>query len=314
MKLNFPFRLASMVLLLSGTALAHQDQSHVIPGNLWRAWSFEPWVVAGLLLTLGLYMLGLQRIRTTVSRWKITSFIAGTAVLALTLLSPLHRLGSELFSVHMTQHELLMLIAAPLLVMGQPGTPMLWAFPLSLRVRLGRAIKQPMIEKTWKTVSAPLAAWMIHGVTLWLWHVPVLYQATLDSELVHATQHATFLGTALLFWWTLLHGRGDRMTYGAAVVYVFTTAVHTSVLGALLTCSSKLWYPAYIGRTAAWGLSPLEDQQLGGLIMWVPASVVYIAIGLWLFAAWLRESDRRLAYTQSADLLSTPLPQGGRDA
>jgi putative membrane protein len=104
------------------------------------------------------------------------------------------------------------------------------------------------------------------------------------------------------------------MTYGAAVVYVFTTAVHTSVLGALLTCTSKLWYPAYVGHTAAWGLSALEDQQLGGLIMWVPAGVVYIAIGLWLFAGWLRESDQRLLYTRTSDLIRVPLRRGAPDA
>lgn len=214
----------------------------------------------------------------------------------------------------MTQHELLMLIVAPLLVVAQPGTPILWAFPVSLRIKLGKAVKQPLIGRTWKAVSSPFSAWIIHGISVWLWHIPFLYQATLDNELVHATQHITFLGTALLFWWTLLHGRGERMTYGAAVVYVFTTAVHTSVLGALLTCTLKLWYPAYIGHTAAWGLSALEDQQLGGLIMWVPAGVVYIAIALWLFAGWLRESDQRLLYTRASDLIRVPLREGGPDA
>lgn len=314
MKFRYTFRLAASVLLFPMLTVAHEDHSPVTPANLLRAWSFEPWVIAGLLLTLVLYLFGLRRIRISVPKWQITSFIAGATALALTLLSPLHRLGSELFSAHMMQHELLMLIAAPLLILGQPGTPVLWAIPVSLRIKLGKAVKQPMVVRTWKAVSSPFSAWMIHGVSVWLWHVPVLYQATLDNELVHAIQHATFLGTALLFWWTLLHGRGDRMTYGAAVVYVFTTAVHTSVLGALLTCTSKLWYPAYIGHTAAWGLSPLQDQQLGGLIMWVPAGVVYIAIGLWLFAGWLRESDRRLVYAQSTELMHVRFPEGGRDA
>jgi putative membrane protein len=104
------------------------------------------------------------------------------------------------------------------------------------------------------------------------------------------------------------------MSYGAAVMYVFTTAVHTSVLGALLTVSSKLWYPIYDGRTLAWGLTALEDQQLGGLIMWVPAGLVYVAIGLWLFAGWLRESDRRLSYSQSNEVLASTAIRGGHDA
>jgi cytochrome c oxidase assembly factor CtaG len=142
----------------------------------------------------------------------------------------------------------------------------------------------------------------------------VFYQATLDHELVHAAQHTTFLVTALMFWWALFYGRGGRMSYGTAVVYVFTTAIHTSVLGALLTCSARLWYPAYLGRTDTWGLSALQDQQLGGLIMWVPAGLVYIALGLWLFAAWLRESDKRLAYSRSSNLLCGLHTKGAQDA
>jgi cytochrome c oxidase assembly factor CtaG len=223
-------------------------------------------------------------------------------ILVLTLMSPIHELGSQSFSAHMAQHELLMLIAAPLLVLGRPGIVMLWALPPRARVALGHFAKLSPIAKSWTCISSPLAAWLIHGSTLWVWHVPVLYQATLQSELVHAAQHATFLGTALLFWWTLIHGSAGRMSYGAAVAYVFTTAVHTSVLGALLTCSGRLWYPIYQGRTALWGLSALDDQQLGGLIMWVPAGVVYIVLGLWLFAGWLRESERRFSYSRAAEL------------
>jgi cytochrome c oxidase assembly factor CtaG len=314
MKLRYTFRLATSLLLVPTLTFAHEGQSPVTPANFWQAWSVEPWVIASLLLTLTIYLLGLRRIRTRVLKRQITSFSAGIAALALTLLSPLHRFGSELFSAHMTQHELLMLVAAPLLVMGQPGTPMLWAFPISSRIKLGKAVKQPVLARTWKAVSSPFSAWIIHGISVWLWHIPFLYQATLESELVHAAQHITFLGTALLFWWTLFHGRSERMTYGAAVVYVFTTAVHTSVLGALLTCTSKLWYPAYVGHTTAWGLSALQDQQLGGLIMWLPAGVVYIGIALWLFAGWLRESDQRLLYTRTSDLMRVPLREGGPDA
>jgi cytochrome c oxidase assembly factor CtaG len=303
MKILRTLRIAGWMLMLPLPALAHEGGEHVAPGNLWSAWSFEPWVIAGIVLTSTLYIMGLRRMRSTVPRWQIGSFVAGIAALVLTLLSPIHRLGAELFSAHMTQHELLMLIAAPLLVLGRPGTPMLWALPFAVRVRLAHMLNGPLFAPPWQAISSPFAAWLIHGVSLWVWHVPVFYQATLNSELVHAAQHATFLATALLFWWALIHGRGGRMSYGIGVAYVFTTAVHTSVLGALLTCSTKIWYPIYEGRTAPWGLTPLQDQQLGGLIMWVPAGLVYIAIGLWLFAKWLEESERRLAYSQSTDLL-----------
>jgi putative membrane protein len=305
MKWSLKFALVSGFPLLPSLACAHETADRVSPRHLWSAWSFEPWVVVALTITAALYLRGVVVMKSSPPKWQVVSFTAGMLALTLTLLAPIHRLGSELFSAHMTQHELLMLIVAPLLVLGKPGTAMLWAMPVSMRSRLARVIKLPAVARSWSAISSPIAAWLIHGVTLWVWHVPVLFQATLNSEWVHAAQHASFLGTALLFWWALIEGHGGRMSYGAAVAYVFTTAVHTSILGALLTCSSMLWYPIYAGRTAAWGLTALQDQQLGGLIMWVPAGLVYIAIGLWLFAGWLRESDRRLAYARSTDMLRT---------
>jgi putative membrane protein len=178
---------------------------------------------------------------------------------------------------------------------------------------MGHGFAMKIVAQSWRILTIPIAAWLIHGITIWIWHVPALYQATLESEWVHATQHLFFLITALLFWWTLLAGRSN-MQHGVAVAYVFTTAVHTSVLGALLTCSTRLWYPIYEGRTEPWGLSALQDQQLGGLIMWVPAGAVYVALGLWLFARWLRESDRRLAYTRSSELLLAKGNTGAQDA
>jgi cytochrome c oxidase assembly factor CtaG len=126
-----------------------------------------------------------------------------------------------------------------------------------------------------------------------MWHIPALYQATLDNELIHALQHICFLGTAVLFWWTLIHGSYGRLGYGVAFLYVFTTAVHTSVLGALMTFAQRIWYPIYDGRTAPWHLTPLQDQQLGGLIMWIPSGTVFLVVGLAMFAAWLGESERR---------------------
>ena len=129
-----------------------------------------------------------------------------------------------------------------------------------------------------------------------MWHIPALFNATLTHSWVHAAQHASFLGTALLFWGSLLYGHMGRRAYGTGILYVFTTAIHTSILGALLTFASSPWYAIYQRTTAFWGLSPLEDQQLGGLIMWVPAGLVYVVVGLWLFASWIRDSDRRSSF------------------
>jgi putative membrane protein len=132
---------------------------------------------------------------------------------------------------------------------------------------------------------------------LWAWHAPSLFQATLTSDWVHTAQHLSFLLSALFFWWAVLHERtGDAagMNRGMALLYVFTTAVHTSILGALLTFSPSVWYPAYSQTAPAWGLSALEDQQIGGLIMWVPAGLTYIFAAMLIFTAWLRESEWRV--------------------
>jgi putative membrane protein len=296
-------------MFTAGRLFAHKEPVRVQPDTVLLAWSWEPWIIAALIASAVLYSRGILQLRRasgssgSLPGWQITSFAVGWLTLVLALLSPLHKLGAALFSAHMTQHELLMLIAAPLLVMGHPLIAFVWALPQRWRPRLGRLVKSKWISSPWQGISAPLAVWLIHGSTLWMWHIPVLYQATLNTELVHALQHATFLITALLFWFTLIHGRYGRMGYGVAVLYVFTTAVHTSILGALLTFAQNLWYPIYETRTAPWGLSPIEDQQLGGVIMWIPAGVVFIVIGLALFAAWLGESERRLTYTRTATLL-----------
>jgi cytochrome c oxidase assembly factor CtaG len=126
-----------------------------------------------------------------------------------------------------------------------------------------------------------------------VWHVPALYDAAVEHESIHALQHAMFVGTSALFWWGLIYGRYGRVGYGAAVFYVFTTVVHTGILGAAMTFSGIPLYPVYAAPAAARGIDVLEDQQLAGLIMWIPAGIVLTLFGLALFAAWLGEAERR---------------------
>src|SRR5919204_4951568 len=291
-------RLAWVVILsLAGTscALAHEGRPH----DLWTSWDCEPGIVLGLALTAWLYARGVRSLWQTsaagrgIQPWEAISFGAGWLALGVALISPIHALGRVLFSAHMTQHEILMLVAAPLLVLGRPIVPFLWALPKTAAVSLARWSKTPVWFHTWRTISNPFVAWTIHAIVLWSWHIPALFQATLESEFVHALQHASFLFSALLFWWAVIHGRRRALGFGLAVLYMFTTALHSGLLGALLTFANSVWYPAYAERTAAWGLTPLEDQQIGGLIMWIPAGLVYVAAALALFAGWLRESEAR---------------------
>jgi cytochrome c oxidase assembly factor CtaG len=252
-------------------------------------WTFDPAILASLASVALLYAFG-ARTRRGVSRMQILCFWSGWGILAAALVSPLHYWGEMLFAAHMTQHELLMVGAAPLLILSRPLIPMLWALPGPQRRGIGRVVKKTGLLSAWRAVSRPLPAWLLHAAALWLWHTPVLFQAAIRNNTMHALQHISFLGSALLFWWSLLYSR-KRTAYGQSVLYVFTTAVHSSILGALLTFAHSPWYPAYRFTAGFAGLTPLEDQQIGGLIMWVPAGVVYLGAGLSLFALWLRESD-----------------------
>jgi putative membrane protein len=274
--------------------------------DLQHTWTWFPLVVLMLCVSFSLYTAGLIRSRShkrvhILRNWQATSFYLGWILLAAALISPMHKIGSALFFVHMTQHELLMLVIAPLLVLGRPLIAFLWTVPAKWRESLGRASKRRVVATPWKIITAPVFVWLAHAVALWIWHVPALYDAAINSELIHAGQHAMFLGTAVLFWWTLVHGCYGRMGYGIAVLYVFTTGLHTGILGALFTLTDRVWFGIHEGRTAAFHMTALEDQQLAGLIMWIPAGVVFILVALALFAAWLGESERRTAYTRLSD-------------
>ena len=268
------------------------------------AWDWEPGIVVPLVIFAVLYTRGLrllwdEHVGRGIRRWEAASFAIGWLVTALALLSPLHALSEQLFSAHMVQHELLMVVAAPLLVVGRPLVPMLWAFPSAARRRIGRVGRRRGLKSAWHFMSLPLVAFFIHGAAIWLWHVPTLFQATLTSDAVHALQHLSFLGTALLFWWTIIQGhapggRARAVSFGVAVLLLFGTALHSGALGALLTFSRGVWYPVYANAAAAWRVTPLEDQQLAGLIMWIPATFAYLVAALTLFASWLRASEERV--------------------
>ena len=268
------------------------------PHDLAGAWVLEPGILIPLLLSAALYVLGVRALWRSeagrgIRRWEAALFAAGWVTLAIALVSPLHALGEVLFSAHMAQHVLLMGIAAPLLVLGRPLIPFLWALPIGWRRNAGAGAKLRPVRAAWVALTQPMVAWILHATAILVWHIPVLYDATVASDAMHTFQHGSFLGTALLFWWSLIHGRERRLGYGAAVLYLFGTVVISGGLGALLTFASRPWYVSYLGVTRAWGLTTLEDQQLAGLIMWIPAGLPYLIAALALLAAWIREAERR---------------------
>jgi len=229
----------------------------------------------------------------------VACFAAGWLALALALLSPLDEIAEQLFSAHMVQHELIMIIGAPLIVIARPMPTILWAFSRRWRRAIGRLIHAHAIRSAWHRATGPFAACLIHGVVIWTWHIPSLFQLTLHSEVVHAVQHFSFFGSAVLFWWSVIHVHA-RSRRGTAIISLFATAIHTSVLGALLTFSPTPWYPYYGSLGGRWGLSPIADQQLAGLIMWIPASVAYLVACLSVAYRYLRESEWTVAEAERA--------------
>jgi putative membrane protein len=258
-------------------------------------WNIEAWVIASLAVAAVLYVRGVRALWRATARGRgitgvnVSCFAAGWLAVALALASPLDALGEALFWVHMVQHEVLMLVAAPLLVLGRPLAAWAWAVPPGWLRALARPARLAIVRRGWRALTAPFPAWLFHAAALWLWHVPVLFNAALASDAWHVLQHLSFFATALVFWWACLGHWWGRPASGAAVIYILTTMMHTGALGALLTLSRTPWYA---NTPEPWGWTPLEDQQLGGLIMWVPAGAVYLAFGLALFARWLDPPTR----------------------
>ena len=265
--------------------------------DLWSAWTLSLPITIPLAAALVLYVIGMRVLwgragnGRGVGAWRAAAFAAGWLALVIALVSPLHALGESLFSAHMAQHELLMTVAAPLLVLGRPLVPALFALPPGARRGASSWTQAPAFRRAWVRLTRPGTAWLLHAIAIWGWHLPRLYDAALPNDLVHTLQHLSFLGTALLFWWTVLHPSWSGR--GLAMLSLFTTMLHTGALGAILTVSSAVWYPAYAGTTPVWGLTPLEDQQLGGLIMWIPGGAAYLVAALALLGNSLRESERR---------------------
>ncbi len=250
-------------------------------------------VVVLLAVAAVMYGAGFMRLNAHVHArrewwWRASAFALGWVLLALALLSPLDAAAGRSFALHMVQHEVLMLVVAPLLVVGRGLPTFLWSLPHDARLAVGRATRWPWVRSAWDSLTSPFSAWLLHALALWLWHVPQFFNAAVVNGAIHDWQHATFLLTALIFWHALLRA-GRQAARGMGLVYLFTTTIHTGVLGALLTFAPRPLYATLdAGLRDATALTPLEDQQLGGLIMWVPGALVYVSVALLLAVRWLR--------------------------
>ncbi len=270
--------------------LAHQAQPPE-PHDLWAAWSLHPLAVLGLVLPACLYLRGRARTSRGHEKGRERCAALGMIVLAVALLSPVDALGGALASAHMVQHVMLTMVAAPLLALGSPLATILMGMPRGLRQFASELPRVVVLRSVLQPMRRPIVAWVLHVAALWVWHSAVLYDAAVRHPLIHAVEHLSFIATGILFWHTVLGGRRRAVSAGTGLMLVFTMALQGVLLSALLTFASTPWYGAYT-MTRKWGLDPLTDQQLAGVIMWIPGGLIYLGAALGLLAAWIREGDR----------------------
>jgi cytochrome c oxidase assembly factor CtaG len=252
-------------------------------------------ILFALGLAAALYAIGLARLwrragagRPMLRRGALL-YGAGWLTLAGALLSPLHEAGETSFTMHMIEHEILMLAAALLLVLARPGPALLWAFPAGLRHALGGAGRWGL----WRALADPLVATAVQAVAIIAWHMPWLFDLALRHEGWHVAQHFSFVASALLFWWAMLYGRGGPFV---AALCLFATSMIGGGLGALMALAGSPWYAPYaaLGMTPE-GLTPAQDQQLAGLIMWVPGGAWHLAAALFFLMRGLKATERKHA-------------------
>ena len=273
-RIGLPLTLGAAGLAASGLAAAHEDpRSSSLTAAMLDA-------VLGICLTAAcvLYAIGLVRvwrragIGCGIRPLEAMCFSSGAIVLAWALFGSLDALARGSFALHMVQHELLMVVAAPLLVLGRPLGAWSWAVPMAARRSAGKGARARWFSRAWRVATAPLAAWCLHTIALWVWHTPELFRAASADDLLHALQHSSFLLSALLFWRAVLANASARP--GVALLLLFTTMVHTGALGALLVFSPADWYAVDAAR------GQVAELQLGGLIMWIPSGTVYVLAAL----------------------------------
>lgn len=272
-------------------------------GSVASQWNFEPWAILPLAGTVAVYGSGLTTlwkqasVGAGISVARASAFAGGVLALVIAVASPLDALADHSLAAHMVQHLLLILIAPPLLVLGLPQVALAWAIrrrsPNGSARRWAHASPVRFAERAWAELTSPWVAWIPHAAAVWFWHQPALYQLALRNEGVHALEHISFALTATLVWWTVASRAAvlRRRLAGGILVLLFT-AMQTGALGALITLAPRVWYPLQNAGGNPWGLTALEDQQLAGLMMWIPGGVIYLGAAALLFLAWMNRATR----------------------
>jgi putative membrane protein len=277
-------------------------------GDFWLAWSWDPLMVVALLVPVALYTAGLLRSRGRRGRflpwWRPTLYYAGWTALALGLVSPVDTFSDELFFMHMIQHMLLTMLGVPLVLLGAPFVPTMRGFPPWLRRRVVIPVaRDPRLRQTLRFVTRPLVSLALYVAVLWAWHLPFLYELALTSAPVHILEHATFIAAAVAFWWTVIDPAPlrPRIGYAVRLPYLIAATLQGIALGAYITFYDGVLYPFYETAQRPWGMKLMDDQQLAGLVMWVPGSMMYLLALFIVFGVMLAKEEERVRRQEAAE-------------
>lgn len=248
--------------------------------------------LTGLDALLGLaaawYLVAARRARF--AAWRAAMGVGGFAAIAVALCGPLDELADRLLAAHMLQHLLLMFGAAPLLVIGRPLHAAVHLLSERGRRALGRALHWPGAHALRAGFLRPAVAWMFFCGGLAFWHLPRVYRWALAAESHHLLMHGCFFASGCAFWSVLRRtGSPGGLDHGRAILYVLSAALVTGLPGAVLAFAGRLVYPQVAPLPLPFGLTPLADQQLAGLIMWIPMDLALFGVAAWLFAAWIKD-------------------------
>lgn len=262
------------------------------------SWAWRPEILLTTGLAAALYLVGRWRLRRRgssglVSPWRLVSYLTGLATLWIALMSPIDVLSDQLFFMHMVQHLLLVMIAPPLLLLAQPMPVAMWGLPKALRLEVARWLRvESPLRRVVRSLTTPGLVWLYFVAILVGWHEPKLYSLTLESDIVHDLEHLSFFGTALLFWWHVV-GAAPRfhrkLSQGVRIGYALSVVPANALLGISIAFATEPIYYYYTTVPRLWDTSVLQDQMLGGVIMWIPGSMMYMVAALVLIAHLVRE-------------------------
>jgi putative copper resistance protein D len=279
--------------------------------NLVVGWTFEPTIALALVVSALAWLSLVRRIDRAhpgnrVPRRRTVAFLSGLAVIAIALMSGIDTYDTTLFSIHMVQHVLLTLVAAPLIALAAPITTLLRAATPNVRRRV---ILPILHSRVMKVLAFPVVSWILFAVVMWGSHFSPLFNASLEDPLVHDLEHALYLGAGLLFWWPAVGADPSpwRMPHAVRAMYVFLQMPQNTFLAVTILNSSVPLYAHYATLVRSWGPTSLEDQQIAGGLMWITGDILFLAAIATLLAAWMRKeqadevaADRRVDAARAA--------------